>query len=123
MDLSNLGGFAELKQFQEYLFDYRIVVLAGLNSDRVIFSGNSLSSKKLYLLYIDSGQYNVITNLKAAVAKRYLVTRVTLYMTKPTSVTKLAPCVMLHQPLLKIRSSFVLHATIGFSVRSVSRII
>ena len=43
----------------------------GLNSDRVMFSGNSLSDKKLYLLYnADTRHYNVTTNLKAAMAKK-----------------------------------------------------
>jgi hypothetical protein len=38
-----------------------------------MFRGNSLSAKKLYLLYnSDSGHYNVITNIKAAMAKRYI---------------------------------------------------
>jgi len=38
-----------------------------------MFSGNSLSDKKLYLLYFaDNRLYNVITNIKAAVAKKYM---------------------------------------------------
>ena len=45
----------------------------GLYPDRVMFSGNSLSAKKLYLLYDqDTGHYNVITNLKGAMAKKYI---------------------------------------------------
>ena len=45
----------------------------GLSPDRLIFSGNSLSAKKLYLLYdSDSGHHNVITNIKAAMGKRYI---------------------------------------------------
>ena len=45
----------------------------GLYPHRVMFSGNSLSAKKLYLLYDrDSGHYNVITNLKGAMAKIYI---------------------------------------------------
>ena len=42
-----------------------------LSSDRVLFIGNSNSNKKLYLLY-DSGHYNVITNIKTAMTKRYI---------------------------------------------------
>jgi hypothetical protein len=39
----------------------------------IMFSGNSVSEKKLYLLYdSDSGHYNVITNIKAAMSKRYI---------------------------------------------------
>ena len=71
--LSNGGSFKELEQLQEYLSDYKIVVFNGLNPDRVIFSGNSLSAKKLYLLYnVNTKHYSVITNIKAAVAKRYI---------------------------------------------------
>ena len=56
VDLSNGGGLEELQQFQDYLSDYKIVVFDGLSPDRLIFSGNSLSAKKLYLLYdSDSG--------------------------------------------------------------------
>ena len=73
VDLSNGGGFKELQQFQEYLSDYKIIVFDGLYPDRVMFSGNSLSAKKLYLLYDrDFEHYNVITNLKGAMGKRYI---------------------------------------------------
>ena len=66
------GGLEELEQFQEYLSDYKIVVFNGLNPDRFMLSGNSFSAKKLYLLYdMESGRYNVINNLEAAMAKRY----------------------------------------------------
>ena len=45
----------------------------GLYPDRVMFSRNCLSAKELYLLYDrDSGNYNVITNLKGVMAKRYI---------------------------------------------------
>jgi hypothetical protein len=43
----------------------------GLSPDRIVFSGNSLSNKKLYLLYV-SEHYNVITNLKGAMTKKYI---------------------------------------------------
>jgi hypothetical protein len=70
--LSNRGGLEELQQFQEYLSECKIIVYGGLSPDRLIFTGNSVSSKKLYLLYnADTGHYNVITNNKAAMAKRY----------------------------------------------------
>jgi len=72
VDLSYGGGFKELQHFQQYLLDYKIIVFDGLYPDRVMFSGNSLSAKKLYLLYDrDFEHYNVITNLKGAMAKRY----------------------------------------------------
>jgi len=73
VDLSNDVGFEELQQFQQYLSVYKIIVFDGLYPDRVMFSENSLSAKKLYLLYYrNSGHNNVITNLKGAMAKRYI---------------------------------------------------
>jgi hypothetical protein len=73
VDLSNGGGLEELEQFQVYLSDYKIIMFNALKTDSVIFSGYSVSTKKLYLLYdSDSRHYNVITNLKAAMAKRYM---------------------------------------------------
>ena len=73
VDLSNGGGFKELQQFQQCPSDYKIVVFNGLNPDKVMFTGNSLSGKKLYLLYnADTKQYSVITNIKAVMANRYI---------------------------------------------------
>ena len=73
VDLSNGGGLEELQQFQDYLSDYKIVVFDGLSSVRLVFSGNSLSTKKFYLLYdSEKGHYNVITNIKAAMGNRYI---------------------------------------------------
>jgi len=46
--LRNGGGFKELEQFQNYLSDYIIIVYDALSPDRVTFSGNYLSNKKLY---------------------------------------------------------------------------
>jgi len=51
VNLSNGGSLQELAQFQEYLSDYKIVVFSGLSPDKIIFTGNTVSSKKLYLLY------------------------------------------------------------------------
>ena len=45
------------------------------------------------------------------------VSRVTLYMTLHTNVTKLAPCVQLRHPVLNISPSIVVHAIGGFSVK------
>ena len=61
--LNNGGAFKRLRQFKNYLSHYKIIVYDVLSPDRVIFSGNSLSNKKLYVLY-DSGHFNVITKLK-----------------------------------------------------------
>ena len=72
VNLRNAGGFDELRQFQNYLLDYEIILYDGLSPDRFMFNGNSLSIKRLYLLYdLNSEHYNV-TNLKAAMAKRYI---------------------------------------------------
>jgi hypothetical protein len=50
--------------------ELQIIVFDGLYPDRVILRENFLSAK-LYLLYDwDSGHYNEITNLKAAMGKR-----------------------------------------------------
>ena len=53
----------------------------GFNTDRVMFGGNSRSAKKLDLLYDRANEhYNVITNLKGAMAKKYIcIGCVTLY--------------------------------------------
>jgi hypothetical protein len=51
-DVANGGGFRELRQFQEYFSDYKLIVFDGLNPDRVMFCGNSLSTKKLYYYMI-----------------------------------------------------------------------
>ena len=73
VDLSNGGGYEELRQFQDQLSDYQIIVFDGLNPDRVMFSGYSRSAKKLHLLYDrDNKHHNVITSLKGAIAKRYV---------------------------------------------------
>jgi hypothetical protein len=69
--LTNGRGLKELKQFQNYFSDYKIIVYDSLCTDRALSCVNSLSNKKLYLLY-DSGHYNIITNLKATMTKRYM---------------------------------------------------
>ena len=45
------GVFEEIQHFQEYLSDYKISVFNGMHTDRIMFSGNSLSAKKLYFLF------------------------------------------------------------------------
>ena len=95
-----------------------------LITDRVMFSGNSLSAKKLYLLYnVNSRHYNVITNIRPEMSKRYTCNDVTHYKTINTNATNFAPCVQLRHPVLKKGSSIVVRATGGFSVRNIFRII
>ena len=73
VDLFNGGGLKVLQLFQEYLSDYKIIVFEGLYPDRVMFSGNSPSAKKMYLLCDqDFRHYKVITKLKGAIAKNHL---------------------------------------------------
>ena len=70
-DLNRGGCFKELEQFQNYLSDYKIIVYDGLSPESVLFCGNSVPNKKLYLLY-DGGHYNVITNIKAVIYIWYI---------------------------------------------------
>ena len=121
VDFSNGGVF---KNFDSFSSTFRITKLlfGGLYLDRVMFTGNTLSAKKLHL-HITGTLGTIITNLKAAMAKKYVCNGCdTLYVLQP-SVTKFAPCVLLRHPILKISPSIVVHVTGIFSVRSVSRII
>jgi len=70
VDLSMGGVLEELEQFQAYVSENKIVVFDGFISHRVMFGGNSPSLKKLYLFY--DADYNVITILKAGMAKTYM---------------------------------------------------
>ena len=82
-----------------------------------------LSAKIVVLYDMDCWQYNVITKFKPAMAKKYMLKRVTLYMTLHTNVTKHAPCVQLRHTVLNIRPSTVVGAIGGFLPRSAFRII
>ena len=94
---------------------------SGLSADGVICSGNSLSNKNLYLLY-DTGHYNLITKLKAAMAKRYICNACDTLFEFTHKYDSLLP-MFSDYPVLKIGQIIVLHATGGFSVRNVFRII
>ena len=80
-DVANGGCFQELRQFQENLSYHQINVFGGFNYDSVMFSGISLSTKKICLPYDrDNQHYNVITNVKSGAAKQNLCNRCdTLY--------------------------------------------
>jgi len=89
VDLSNGGGFKELRHFQDNLSYYQTIVFNGLNPDRDIYSGNSRSSKKFHLLYDrDNEHYNVITNLKRAVGTRVICNGCETLYDFRTNVTK-----------------------------------
>jgi len=62
----------------------------------------------------------VITDLKATMVKKYIITRVTYCKTFHTSVTEFAPYVQRHHHVIKIGQSIVLQAKGGFSTRNVS---
>ena len=64
-----------LRNFNSFRIIFRNTnsCLDGLSPDRLIFTENSISNKKLYLLYdVDTGHYNVITNIKAAMEMTYI---------------------------------------------------
>jgi hypothetical protein len=51
----------------------KFIVFDVLKPNRLMFSWNSLSAKDVYLLYdTESGHCNVITNIKGAMAKKYI---------------------------------------------------
>ena len=113
-----------VQQFQDYLSDYKIVVFDGLSPDRLIFSGNSDSVKKLYLLYdSDKGHYNVITNIKAAMAKKYICDACDTLYDKTHKCDKFCSLCNATPPCTKDQTSIVVHVTGTFSVRNVFRII
>ena len=87
VDLSNGGGLDELGQFQEYLSDYKIVVYDGLNPDRLIFSGNSLSDKKLYFMKENRVTLMLLPTLRLPWLRGIFVMRVMLCTTSHTSAT------------------------------------
>jgi hypothetical protein len=124
VNLSNGGRFKELRQVKEHLSDHQIIVFDVLNPDRIMFSGNQLSTKKLHLISDWANEhYNAITTLRKLWRNSTYVKDVTLYMNLSTNVTKFVPCVPLHHPVLRIRASNVVHATDKFSLRSIFRII
>ena len=94
VDLSNGGGFEELRRFQDHLSDNQIIVFDDLNTDRFMFSGNSHSAKKLHLIYDrDNEHYNVIISLKGAMAKKYICSGCdTLYDNKHKFDKVCSPC-------------------------------
>ena len=71
VDLSRGGGIPELQAFQRHLSQYRIVVYSGLRCDSIMCDGHVTTSQRNNLFY-DGQHYHVITNLTAAMAKRYV---------------------------------------------------
>jgi len=53
IDLTSVGGIADLTRFQEHFRQYKIVVYHGLSCDDIMFEGRVDSSKRLNLLYDD----------------------------------------------------------------------
>jgi len=71
VDFIRGGGIPELQAFESHLSQYRIVVYSGLRCDNITFNGQVATSQRINLLY-DGQHYHVITNLTAAMAKRYV---------------------------------------------------
>jgi hypothetical protein len=70
INLSRGGGIPELQGFQSHLSQCRIVVYSGLWCDNIMFDGQVPSPRRINLVY-DESHYHVITNLTAAMTKRY----------------------------------------------------
>ena len=70
-DLSRGGGIPELQVFQRHLPEFRIVVYSGLRCESIMFDGQVGTPQKINLLY-DDVHYHMITNLTAAMTKRYV---------------------------------------------------
>jgi len=60
----------KLEVFQNYPSFYKIIAYFNLSPESVIFEGNFLPNMKLYPLYY-CGTINIITKLKASMAKSY----------------------------------------------------
>ena len=72
VDLSNGAGFEEI-EVSRVTFGLQNFCLMVWTWKGLRISGNSLSDKKFYLLYnADNMHYNFITNIKAAMAKKYM---------------------------------------------------
>jgi len=73
IDLSNGTRISELVRYQEHFRDYKIMVYKGLSYENIMFEGQVESSKRINLLYDDVNRHcHVITNLTAAMARRYV---------------------------------------------------
>ena len=122
VDLFNGGVLKSLNRFNS--FRITKLLFDGLYPDRVTFSGNSLSAKKLYLLYDrDSGHYNVITNLKSAMAKKYICNGCDTLYDNAHKCDKVCSLCTATPPCTKDWSKYCTCNRCGSSVRSVSRII
>jgi len=98
-------------------------VFDGSNHDSATFGGNFLSTKKLHLPNdLDNEHYNVITNLKGAMAKQNICNGCDTLHYKTHKCDKVCSCILLQHPSLRITQRIILHATGGFSVSNVSRI-
>jgi hypothetical protein len=73
LDLTNGGGIPGLTRFQEHFKEYRIVLYGDLNCEDIVFDGQTESEKRINLLHDDTTRhYHVITNITAAMSKRYV---------------------------------------------------
>jgi len=69
-----------------------------------MFTGNSLSEKKLYFLYnADTRHYNATTNIKAAMVERYMFNACDTLYDNTHKCEKACCMLQLDHPVLKIR--------------------
>ena len=122
-DLSNGGGVVETSAVPSVPFGLQNSCLMDL--DLIGSFSVEISSRPRNCTCFMTRTLSTMSlqTLKRPWLRSIYVTDVTPYMTKHTNVTKPAPCVVLHHPVLRIRQSIVLHAIGTFSVRNVSRII
>ena len=73
IDFKNGAGTPEITKFQEHFHEYKILVYEGLNWESIMYQGHVDSDKDVNLLYDEvTRHYHVKSNLKGAMAKRYV---------------------------------------------------
>ena len=73
IDLKNGAGISEITKYQDHLHEYKIVVYSGLNCESIMYQRHVDFDKRINLLIDEvTQQYHVISNLKGAMAKRYV---------------------------------------------------
>ena len=89
-----------------------------------MFIRNSRSAPKFHLLYDRINEhYNVISNLKDAMAKQYICEGCDRLYDNTHKYDKVCNSVLLHHLVPRNRPSIVVHATGGFAVGNVFRMI
>jgi hypothetical protein len=84
-------------------------VFDALRFNRHLFSINYFSANKLYLLLFRTLGTNVITNIKAAMPKKYVRNACDTLYDNTHKLTKLAPCELLHHRVPKNSLTIMVH--------------